>query len=110
MGHTAVLYEMGHVLRGQTDTKLDRSLIIVLNQADGAIQFRPLQIARIKITHERFKVSGDAGEDWTVPDITWVNGVPDCGKTTWVLRNFESRRDMALTARREAGGRRAAIY
>ncbi|GBP27430.1 hypothetical protein EVAR_17132_1 [Eumeta japonica] len=28
----------------------------------------------------RRKVSSDARENWMVPDITWIDGVPDCGK------------------------------
>ncbi|GBP05489.1 hypothetical protein EVAR_3003_1 [Eumeta japonica] len=46
--------------------------------------------------------SGDAREDWEVPDITWVNEVPGCGKTTWVVKHLELGRGVVITTIREA--------
>ncbi|GBP56996.1 hypothetical protein EVAR_88625_1 [Eumeta japonica] len=34
---------------------------------------------------------------WTVPDITWVNGVPCCRKTKWVVKYFVIVRDVVIT-------------
>lgn len=39
---------------------------------------------------------------WPVPKIKWVNGVPGCGKTTWVVRNFDVENDVAVTTTIEA--------
>ncbi|GBP76845.1 hypothetical protein EVAR_49134_1 [Eumeta japonica] len=50
----------------------------------------------------RSKLFSNTREDWVVPDITWVNGVPCCGKTTWVVKHFEMRRDVVITTTREA--------
>lgn len=48
------------------------------------------------------KISGSPAEGgvfahWAVPKITWVNGVPGCGKTTWVIQNFDVKRDLIIT-------------
>ncbi|GBP41153.1 hypothetical protein EVAR_31278_1 [Eumeta japonica] len=48
------------------------------------------------------KASGNAREDWEVPDITWVNRVLGCSKTTWVVKYFELERDVVITITREA--------
>ena len=41
-------------------------------------------------------------EHWEVPKITWVNGVPGCGKTTWIARNYVRDSDIIITATLEA--------
>ncbi|GBP44637.1 hypothetical protein EVAR_44165_1 [Eumeta japonica] len=37
-----------------------------------------------------------------VPKIIWINEVPDCGKTTWVVKYFELGRNVVITTTREA--------
>lgn len=37
-----------------------------------------------------------------VPKIVWVNGVPGCGKTTWVVDNFDANKDVVATTTIEA--------
>ncbi|KAF9415654.1 hypothetical protein HW555_006753 [Spodoptera exigua] len=39
---------------------------------------------------------------WAVPKIQWVNGVPGCGKTTWVVSHFNEEEDMVATTTTEA--------
>ncbi|KAG7304756.1 hypothetical protein JYU34_010112 [Plutella xylostella] len=39
---------------------------------------------------------------WTMPTIAWVNGVPGCGKTTWVVNNFDVSKDTIITTTTEA--------
>ncbi|KAH9632236.1 hypothetical protein HF086_002871 [Spodoptera exigua] len=34
---------------------------------------------------------------WAVPKIKWVNGVPGCGKTTWVVSHFNEEEDVVAT-------------
>lgn len=52
-------------------------------------------------------VSGDLSEGktpehWTNPTISWVNGVPGCGKTTWVMSQIDIERDIIVTTTTEA--------
>ncbi|KAF9422270.1 hypothetical protein HW555_002079 [Spodoptera exigua] len=39
---------------------------------------------------------------WAVPKIQWVNGVPGCGKTTWVVSHFNEEEDVVATTTTEA--------
>ncbi|GBP53430.1 hypothetical protein EVAR_17505_1 [Eumeta japonica] len=48
------------------------------------------------------KASGDAWENWMVPNITWVNGIPGRGKTSRVMNHFELGRNVMITSTREA--------
>ncbi|XP_052741604.1 uncharacterized protein LOC128198763 [Bicyclus anynana] len=41
-------------------------------------------------------------ELWDVPIFTWVNGVPGCGKTTWIVNNFDPVSDVVTTTTTEA--------
>ncbi|GBP76041.1 hypothetical protein EVAR_33349_1 [Eumeta japonica] len=47
-------------------------------------------------------LSAHAREDWVVPDITWVNEVPGCGNTTWVVKYFELGRGVIINTTRES--------
>lgn len=52
-------------------------------------------------------ISGDLSdgkipEHWVQPTIEWVNGVPGCGKTTWVMSQIDAERDMIVTTTTEA--------
>ncbi|CAK1604660.1 unnamed protein product [Parnassius mnemosyne] len=46
--------------------------------------------------------TGDPWESWTVPTINWVNGVPGCGKTTWIIKQFDAENDLIVTTTTEA--------
>lgn len=54
------------------------------------------------------RILGTAGtistswENWTVPKITWVNGVPGCGKSTSIVAQFDTENDMVVTTTIEA--------
>ncbi|GBP72880.1 hypothetical protein EVAR_57426_1 [Eumeta japonica] len=39
---------------------------------------------------------------WETPKITWINGVPGCGKTTWIVQEFDNKRDYIVTTTIEA--------
>lgn len=41
-------------------------------------------------------------EHWTTPNFSWVNGVPGCGKTTWIISNFDADRDIVVTTTTQA--------
>ena len=36
------------------------------------------------------------------PKMMWVNGVPGCGKTTWIVEQFDFARDAVVTSTTEA--------
>ncbi|GBP85158.1 hypothetical protein EVAR_61003_1 [Eumeta japonica] len=64
-----------------------------------ALEERFLEMAK---TVTRGKASANAWENWVVPDITWVNEVLGCEKTTWVMKYLELRRAVVVTTTREA--------
>ncbi|KAF9408282.1 hypothetical protein HW555_011986 [Spodoptera exigua] len=39
---------------------------------------------------------------WAVPSVRWINGVPGCGKTTWVVENFDEEKEVIATTTTEA--------
>ncbi|KAL0812196.1 hypothetical protein ABMA28_009571 [Loxostege sticticalis] len=46
--------------------------------------------------------NGKTPEHWTEPTFTWVNGVPGCGKTTWVVSQIDTNEDIIVTTTTEA--------
>ncbi|GBP52250.1 hypothetical protein EVAR_83111_1 [Eumeta japonica] len=68
------------------------------------VALEELILEMVKTVSKR-KASGDAREDWVVPDITWVTGVPVCGKITCVVKDFELERDVIITTTRETAKR-----
>ncbi|XP_075990359.1 uncharacterized protein LOC142986010 [Anticarsia gemmatalis] len=44
----------------------------------------------------------DPYNNWELPTITWVNGVPGCGKTTWIINNFNQQTDIITTTTTES--------
>lgn len=47
-------------------------------------------------------VDAKSWEGWEVPAFRWINGVPGCGKTTWVVRHFDVDKDVIITTTTEA--------
>lgn len=45
---------------------------------------------------------GEPFGHWDMPLITWVEGVPGCGKTTWVVNNFKVDGDIVITTTTQA--------
>ena len=91
--------------RGKEDGKLvfktppDDSLVVLAKCTKVMLDDRILGMANA--------VSGDLShgrrpEHWTQPTISWVNGVPGCGKTTWVMSQIDTERDMIITTTTEA--------
>ncbi|KAL4707536.1 hypothetical protein ACJJTC_000288 [Scirpophaga incertulas] len=39
---------------------------------------------------------------WVQPSYKWINGVPGCGKTTWIEKHFKTKHDIAVTVTVEA--------
>ncbi|GBP93753.1 hypothetical protein EVAR_63116_1 [Eumeta japonica] len=39
---------------------------------------------------------------WETPKITWINAVPGCGKTMWIVQEFDKKRDCIVTTAIEA--------
>lgn len=40
-------------------------------------------------------------QNWVTPSITWVNGVPGCGKSTWMLSQMDPEKDVITTTTTE---------
>ncbi|XP_072948186.1 uncharacterized protein [Epargyreus clarus] len=50
-------------------------------------------------------LSGEHGitpDTWEVPKLTWVNGVPGCGKSTWIVDHYREGKDLIITTTTEA--------
>ncbi|CAH2104871.1 unnamed protein product [Euphydryas editha] len=45
---------------------------------------------------------GDIFGAWELPTLQWVNGVPGCGKTTYIVRNFDEDNEVVTTTTVEA--------
>ncbi|XP_050563196.1 uncharacterized protein LOC118276113 isoform X1 [Spodoptera frugiperda] len=41
-------------------------------------------------------------ESWCTPRFHWTNGVPGCGKTTWIVDQFDADKDLIVTTTTEA--------
>ncbi|GBP79434.1 RNA replication protein [Eumeta japonica] len=54
-----------------------------------------------KLSKENDQDYSETFTDWETPKITWINGVPGCGKTTWIVQEFD-KRDCIVTATIEA--------
>ncbi|CAH2101783.1 unnamed protein product [Euphydryas editha] len=39
---------------------------------------------------------------WQLPALKWINGVPGCGKTTYIVRNFDEENEVVVTTTVEA--------
>ncbi|GBP96898.1 hypothetical protein EVAR_84151_1 [Eumeta japonica] len=55
-----------------------------------------------KLSKENDQDYSETFTDWETPKITWINGVPGCGKTTWIVQEFDNKRDCIVTATIEA--------
>lgn len=45
---------------------------------------------------------GGIPERWIHPTVSWVQGVPGCGKTSWIVSNINTHTDTVVTTTREA--------
>ncbi|GBP73230.1 hypothetical protein EVAR_100585_1 [Eumeta japonica] len=66
-----------------------------------ALEERILRTMR-KLSKENDQDYSETFTDWETPKITWINGVPGCGKTTWIVQEFDNKRDCIVTATIEA--------
>ncbi|GBP90802.1 hypothetical protein EVAR_102484_1 [Eumeta japonica] len=55
-----------------------------------------------KLSKENDQDYSETFTDWETPKITWINGVPECGKTTWIIQEFDKKRDCIVTTTIEA--------
>ncbi|GBP96377.1 hypothetical protein EVAR_65707_1 [Eumeta japonica] len=44
-----------------------------------------------KLSKENDQDYSETFTDWETPKITWINGVPGCGKTTWIVQEFDNK-------------------
>ncbi|GBP86488.1 hypothetical protein EVAR_53840_1 [Eumeta japonica] len=74
-------------------------IVVTARCTSVALEERILEMADAII---RSKTSNDSREERTEPDITWVNGVQDCGKITWVAKHFVTEMNVVITTALEA--------
>ncbi|XP_052740698.1 uncharacterized protein LOC128198590 [Bicyclus anynana] len=100
----------GFVDRIQEDKKQNRPTspqqFKVPQDAPIVVVARCTRVMLNEKTLERAKtiagINNESLEQWTVPKFTWVNGVPGCGKTTWIINNFDPIGDVVITTTTEA--------
>ncbi|GBP87234.1 hypothetical protein EVAR_59130_1 [Eumeta japonica] len=98
--------DLGVLDEEQMDS-IERRKYITLSYAPIMVIARCMRVALEKRFLEmtktviRRKNSSDAREDWVVPDIIWVIGVPGCRKTSWVVKHFKLGRDIIITITRK---------
>lgn len=81
-------------------------------QESGSIRFDAPEDDPIVVTTRDTKIMLDdrildrakalSFESWQMPRITWVNGVPGCGKTTWIINEVNPDEDLIVTTATEA--------
>lgn len=81
------------------DTPDDDPIVVVAKCTKVMLEERILERAE---TVSRGVNTGGAIADQATPKINWINGVPGCGKTYWVLNNFIADQDIVTTATTEA--------
>ena len=80
-------------------TSSDDPILVIARCTEVALEQRILNTA---LTIQASKNPTSIWEHWEPPDIKWVNGVPGCGKSTWVVNNFIPDRDLVATTTTEA--------
>ncbi|XP_063823084.1 uncharacterized protein LOC135073021 [Ostrinia nubilalis] len=81
------------------NTPPEDPIVVVAKCTKVMLDDRILEMAET-IAGDLYK--GGKPEHWTKPTITWVNGVPGCGKTTWVMSQIDTSRDIIVTTTCEA--------
>ncbi|GBP68194.1 hypothetical protein EVAR_23345_1 [Eumeta japonica] len=78
-----------------------RSIVVMTRDTKVALEERILRTMK-KLSKENDQDYSETFTDWETPKITWINGVPGCGKTTWIVQEFDNKRDCIVTATIEA--------
>ncbi|GBP95352.1 hypothetical protein EVAR_85936_1 [Eumeta japonica] len=76
-------------------------IVVMTRDTKVALEERILRTMR-KLSKENDQDYSETFTDWETPKITWINGVPGCGKTTWIVQEFDNKRDCIVTATIEA--------
>ncbi|XP_050563633.1 uncharacterized protein LOC126913011 [Spodoptera frugiperda] len=77
----------------------DDPMVVTAKCTKVMLEDRILAMAQTILENQDIQASSGS---WVVPNIRWVNGVPGCGKTTWVVKNFDGERDVVATTTTEA--------
>lgn len=85
--------------REKFKTPTDDPIVVTARCTKVMLDDRILEMAE---TASRDLPSDKPFKSWEVPKITWVNGVPGCGKTTWIVNNFVAEGDIVVTTTCEA--------
>ncbi|KAJ0178362.1 hypothetical protein K1T71_006185 [Dendrolimus kikuchii] len=81
------------------NTPPDDPVVVVMKSTRIMLDDRILEKAK---TLTEISAGGEPFDKWTVSEITWINGVPGCGKTTAMLRAFKKDEDMVITATKKS--------
>ncbi|GBP90794.1 hypothetical protein EVAR_102476_1 [Eumeta japonica] len=68
-------------------------IVVMTRDTKVALEERILRTMR-KLSKENDQDYSETFTDWETPKITWINGVPGCGKTTWIVQEFDNKRGL----------------
>ncbi|GBP11761.1 hypothetical protein EVAR_77861_1 [Eumeta japonica] len=87
--------------KAKYETPENDPIVVMTRDTKVALEERILKTMK-KLSKENDQDYSETFTDWETPKITWINGVPGCGKTTWIVQEFDNKRDCIVTATIEA--------
>ncbi|GBP31130.1 hypothetical protein EVAR_77427_1 [Eumeta japonica] len=87
--------------KAKYETPENDPIVVITRNTKVALEERILRTMR-KLSKENDQDYSETFTDWKTPKITWINGVPGCGKTRWIVQEFDKKRNCIVTTDIEA--------